>query len=472
MDNNKKLSLFSLVTMVIGAMIGGGAFNLITDMGAHAGGLAIIIGWIITGIGMITLALCFQNLTNVRSDLDGGIYSYAKEGFGDYMGFNAAWGYWFSTLLGNVAYGTLLMTALGTFIPTFEGGHNVPSIIFASAILWGVLYLISKGVKNAAFVNTIVTIAKLIPIFVFIIAMIVVFNFNTFMAGFYGMTTHGGKSFNFVDIMAQAKSTMVVTVWAFLGVEGAVVFSSRAKKRSDVGKATIIGLISVLIIYILITILAQGVIVQNKIETLSSPSMAAVMEHIVGKWGAAFINIGLMISVMGAWLGWSLLAAEVPNLAAKDKIFPAWFGKDNKNGAPVNSAFITFLIIQAFFITLLFTDKAYKFAFSLSSSAILLPYAFSAFYQFKYSKQHKLPVKQLIVGGIASVYSIWLVYAAGVEYLLLTMMLFFPGIFVYRFVQKKHDRVITNTDRVVFAALGIFSLIGIYYLASGMSTIF
>ncbi len=472
MDNNKKLSLFSLVTMVIGAMIGGGAFNLITDMGAHAGGLAIIIGWIITGIGMITLALCFQNLTNVRSDLDGGIYSYAKEGFGDYMGFNAAWGYWFSTLLGNVAYGTLLMTALGTFIPTFEGGHNVPSIIFASAILWGVLYLISKGVKNAAFVNTIVTIAKLIPIFVFIIAMIVVFNFNTFMAGFYGMTAHSEKSFNFLDIMAQAKSTMVVTVWAFLGVEGAVVFSSRAKTRSDVGKATIIGLISVLIIYILITILAQGVIVQNKIETLSSPSMAAVMEHIVGKWGAAFINIGLMISVMGAWLGWSLLAAEVPNLAAKDKIFPAWFGKDNKNGAPVNSAFITFLIIQAFFITLLFTDKAYKFAFSLSSSAILLPYAFSAFYQFKYSKQHKLPVKQLIVGGIASVYSIWLVYAAGVEYLLLTMMLFFPGIFVYRFVQKKHDRVITNTDKVVFAALGIFSLIGIYYLASGMSTIF
>lgn len=211
------------------------------------------------------------------------------------------------------------------------------------------------------------------------------------------MTAQGGKSFDFLDTMAQVKSTMVVTVWAFLGVEGAVVFSSRAKMRSDVGKATIIGLVSVLIIYILITILAQGVIVQNKIETLSNPSMATVMEHIVGKWGSVFINIGLMISVMGAWLGWSLLAAEVPNLAAKDKIFPDWFGKDNKNGAPVNSSFVTFLIIQAFFITLLFTDKAYKFAFSLSSSAILLPYAFSAFYQLKYSVQHKLPAKQIII---------------------------------------------------------------------------
>lgn len=472
MNNDKKLSLFSLVAMVIGAMIGGGAFNLITDMGAHAGGLAIIIGWIITGVGMIALGLSFQNLTMMRSDLDGGVYSYAKEGFGDYMGFNAAWGYWFSTLLGNVAYGTLLMTALGTFVPTFKGGSNVPSIIFASIILWGVLYLISKGVKNATIVNTVVTVAKLIPIFVFIITMIVVFNFDTFMTGFYGMTSNGPKEFNLLDTLGQVRSTMVVTVWAFLGVEGAVVFSSRAKKRSDVGKATIIGLVSVLIIYILITILAQGVIIQNHIAALENPSMAAVMEHIVGKWGAAFINIGLMISVMGAWLGWSLLASEVPNLAAKDNIFPAWFGRDNKNKAPVNSAFVTFLIIQAFFITLLFTDKAYKFAFSLSSSAILLPYAFTAFYQLKYSLQHKLPMKQIIIGGIASVYSVWLVFAAGIEYLLLTMMLFFPGIFVYRYVQKKHGRAITTTDKVIFVALAIFSLIGVYYLLSGKSTIF
>ncbi|MGV2875370.1 arginine-ornithine antiporter [Macrococcus capreoli] len=467
MGNDKKLSLFALVAMVVGSMIGGGAFNLISDMGAHSGGLSIIIGWIITGIGMITLGLSLQNLTRVRPDLHGGIYSYAKAGFGDYMGFNAAWGYWFSTLLGNVAYGTLLMTALGTFIPMFKGGHNVPSIILASILLWSVFVLISRGVKNAAFVNMVVTIAKLIPIFVFIITMIVVFNFDTFMTGFYGMTGNAQKSFNFFDTMTQVKSTMMVTVWAFLGVEGAVVFSSRAKKRSDVGKATIIGLVSVLIIYILITLLAQGVIIQNKIADLSNPSMAAVMAHIVGPWGAHFINIGLMISVIGAWLGWSLLSAEVPNLAAKDDIFPEWFGRDNRNNAPVNAMLVTFLIIQAFFITLLFTDKAYKFAFSLASSAVLLPYAFSAFYQLKYSVQHQLSITQKIIGAIASVYSVWLIFAAGMEYLLLTMMLFFPGIFVYRRVQQTHNRSVTGVDKAIFVVLGIFTLIGAYFIVTG-----
>lgn len=472
MKKDKKLSLLALVAMVVGSMIGGGAFNLITDMGAKSGGLAIIIGWVITGVGMITLGLSLQNLTNERPKLDGGIYNFAKAGFGDYMGFNAAWGYWFSTLLGNVAYGTILMTALGTFLPMFKGGHNVPSIIFASILLWSVFILISRGVKNAAFVNIIVTIAKLIPIFVFIVTMIVVFNFDTFMTGFYGMTSHGSKSFDFFDTMSQVKSTMMVTVWAFLGVEGAVVFSSRAKKRSDVGKATIIGLVSVLIIYIMISLLAQGVIVQNKISTLDNPSMAAVMKHIVGPWGAHFINIGLMISVMGAWLGWSLLAAEVPNLAAKDEIFPEWFGRDNKNRAPVNAMLVTFLIIQGFFITLLFTEKAYKFAFSLASSAVLIPYAFSAFYQLKLSIQRKLSLTQIIIGAIASLYGIWLIFAAGMEYLLLTTMLFFPGIFVYCRVQKNHGRKITNIDKIIFVFLTLFALYGVYFILSGKVTSF
>ncbi len=78
--------------------------NIISDMGNQAGGLAIIIGWIITAIGMISLAFVFQNLTNERQDLDGGIYSYEQAGFGDFIGFSSAWGYWFAAFLDNVAY--------------------------------------------------------------------------------------------------------------------------------------------------------------------------------------------------------------------------------------------------------------------------------------------------------------------------------------------------------------------------------
>ncbi|WP_053036546.1 arginine-ornithine antiporter [Staphylococcus haemolyticus] len=473
-SDTNKLGKTSLIGLVIGSMIGGGAFNIISDMGGQAGGLAIMIGWIITAIGMISLAFVFQNLTNVRPDLEGGIYSYAQAGFGDFIGFSSAWGYWFAAFLGNVAYATLLMSAIGNFFPIFKGGNTLPSIIVASFLLWGVHFLILRGVETAAFINSIVTVAKLIPIFLVIICMIVVFNFDTFKAGFYGMTSGGTGIFSWGDTMSQVKSTMLVTVWVFTGIEGAVVFSGRAKSKKDVGTATVIGLVSVLVIYFLMTVLAQGVIQQNQIADLASPSMAQVLEHIVGHWGSVLVNIGLIISVLGAWLGWTLLAGELPFIVAKDGLFPKWFAKENKNKAPINALLITNILVQIFLISMLFTDSAYQFAFSLASSAILIPYMFSAFYQLKYTIEHKghATVKQWAIGIIASIYAIWLVYAAGIDYLLLTMLLYIPGLFVYRFVQRNNHKPLTKGDYILFAVIIILAIIGVIRLAMGSVSVF
>ncbi|WP_053024602.1 arginine-ornithine antiporter [Staphylococcus haemolyticus] len=473
-SDTNKLGKTSLIGLVIGSMIGGGAFNIISDMGGQAGGLAIMIGWIITAIGMISLAFVFQNLTNVRPDLEGGIYSYAQAGFGDFIGFSSAWGYWFAAFLGNVAYATLLMSAVGNFFPIFKGGNTLPSIIVASFLLWGVHFLILRGVETAAFINSIVTVAKLIPIFLVIICMIVVFNFDTFKAGFYGMTSGGTGIFSWGDTMSQVKSTMLVTVWVFTGIEGAVVFSGRAKSKKDVGTATVIGLVSVLVIYFLMTVLAQGVIQQNQIADLASPSMAQVLEHIVGHWGSVLVNIGLIISVLGAWLGWTLLDGELPFIVAKDGLFPKWFAKENKNKAPINALLITNILVQIFLISMLFTDSAYQFAFSLASSAILIPYMFSAFYQLKYTIEHKghATVKQWAIGIIASIYAIWLVYAAGIDYLLLTMLLYIPGLFVYRFVQRNNHKPLTKGDYILFAVIIILAIIGIIRLAMGSVSVF
>ena len=131
-------------------------------------------------------------------------------------------------------------------------------------------------------------------------------------------------------------------------------------------------------------------------------------------------------------------AGELPFVVAKDGLFPKWFAKENKNKAPVNSLLITNILVQIFLISMLFTESAYQFAFSLASSAILIPYMFSAFYQVKYTylTKERATTKQWVIGIISSVYAIWLVYAAGIDYLLLTMLLYIPGLFVYQTVQK------------------------------------
>ena len=138
----KKLGLIPLVALVVGSIVGGGVFNLMTDMAKEASLGGIIIGWLVAGFGMAMLAFSFQNLTAKRPDLDAGIYSYAREGFGKYMGFNAAWGYWLAAWLGNVAYGTLLFSAVGYFFSIFGDGQNLASVIGASVMLWLVHALI------------------------------------------------------------------------------------------------------------------------------------------------------------------------------------------------------------------------------------------------------------------------------------------------------------------------------------------
>ncbi|NWO14147.1 arginine-ornithine antiporter [Virgibacillus sp.] len=466
-EDDKRLSLVALIALVVGSMVGGGAFNLAGDiaLGANAG--AVIIGWIITGIGIIALAFVFQNLTMRKPELDSGIYSYAKDGFGTFLGFNSAWGYWLSAWLGNVAYATLVFSSIGYFIPVFEGGQNIASILGASVVLWLVHYLVLRGINSAAFINTIATIAKVIPIFLFLIIAIIGFKWDTFTFEFWG-----SEGFSWGSVSEQVKSTMLVTLWVFIGIEGAVVMSGRAKNRSDVGKATVIGLISVLLIYILISLLSLGIMPREELAALPNPAMAYVMEEIVGKWGAIVINLGLIISVMGAWLGWTMFAAELPYVTAKDKVFPKWLAKENKNKAPVNSLWLTNGLVQLFLITLLFSETAYNFTFSLASSAILIPYMLSAFYQVKLTltgetyQSVKKRKKEKIVGVIASIYAIWLVYAAGIDYLLLTMLLYAPGIILYKWALKenniqKQDTKIERMFMFIIVILGVIALAGL-----------
>lgn len=78
MDN--KLGLSSLTAIVIGSMIGAGVFSLPQNMASVASPAAVMIGWTITGIGMIFLALSFQKLAFHRPEVDSGVFGYAKRG--------------------------------------------------------------------------------------------------------------------------------------------------------------------------------------------------------------------------------------------------------------------------------------------------------------------------------------------------------------------------------------------------------
>ena len=259
-----KLTLLPLVALVVGSMIGGGVFNLPKDMSSGAGPGAIILGWVVTGIGMLMLAFVYQNLAVRKPQLNAGPYAYARAGFGDFVGFNSAWGYWISAFLGNVAYAVAIFSALSYFVPAFGNGNNLISVIGASICLWLIHALVLKGVSGAALINVVTTIAKLVPLFLFILVAIVAFNYDKFTLNFWGSGGVPGTT-DLGSVVGQVKSTMLVTLWVFIGIEGASVYSARAKNRSDVGRATVIGFAGALGIYVLVSLLATGILAQKEL---------------------------------------------------------------------------------------------------------------------------------------------------------------------------------------------------------------
>src|SRR5215468_10421701 len=103
--------------------------------------------------------------------MDAGVYAYAKAAFGDYPGFLSAFGYWMGSCIGNVSYWVLIKSTLGIFFPIFGEGNTVTAIVVASAGIWLFHFMILRGVQQAAYINTIVTVAKIIPILVFIVLL-------------------------------------------------------------------------------------------------------------------------------------------------------------------------------------------------------------------------------------------------------------------------------------------------------------
>lgn len=110
--------------------------------------------------------------------------------------------------------------------------------------------------------------------------------------------------------------------------------SGRAKKDKDVGKATVIAFCCVLTIYLLVSTLSMGVMPLSDLAELSNPALAGVMEHAVGPWGATLINAGVVLSLVGAMLGYTVLSSECPYEAAAQGSFVKAFARVNKKGAP------------------------------------------------------------------------------------------------------------------------------------------
>lgn len=457
--------------MVVGSMVGAGIFSLPQAFGRETGPFGAMIAWAIAGVGMLMLAFVFQTLSLRKPDLDAGVYAYAKAGFGNYLGFLSALGYWSAAVLGNVSYFVLIKSTLGLFFPVFGDGNTVTAIVISSMLLWIVHSLVLRGVKEAAAINTVVTYAKIIPIFLFIVFVIYGFRADIFTANFWG-----GEEVSVGAIASQVRGTMLVTVFVFVGIEGASVYSRYARNRGDVGVATLLGFLGVLCLLVLVTILSYGIMLRPELTALRNPSMAGVLEAVVGPWGAKFVSFGLLISVAGAYLSWVLLAAEILFTASHHQTMPRFLAHKNKHGVPSSALWLTNTVVQVFLILTLFAQQAFRLALELTSSMILIPYLLVAAYGFKlawsgesYENDPAARRVDFARAAIALVYTAGLIYAASAKHLLLSAAIYGPGTILFIMARKERgQRIFTPVEMGMFAVAALGAVAAIYGILAGL----
>ena len=469
-SKNQQLSRGALVALVVGSMVGAGIFTLPAAFGRSTGVLGALVSWGIAGTGMLMLAFVFQTLSRRKPELDAGIYACAKAGFGDYLGFAAAFGYWIACCLADLSCLVLIKATLGQFFPVFGDGSTAVAILGASLIVWAVHVLVLRGVKEAAALNTIATVAKIVPIAIFIFVVIAGFQADVFALNFWG-----GDVPSLSSVASQVRNTMLVTVFVFVGIEGASVYSSHARNRDDVGVATVLGFLGVLCLLVLVTVFSYGILLRPELAALANPSMAGVMEAIVGPWGRIFVSVGLLISIAGNYLSWSLLAAEVLHSAARHHTMPSFLARENGNGVPHLALWMTNSAIQAFLIVTWFAESAFTIALKMTSSMTLLPYLLVAAYGLKlawtgetYAADRRGRRGDGMGAAIATAYAAGMLLAGGAKFLLLSALLYAPGTWLYLLARREQKvRVFTGAESIGFGAISVAAIAALVALASG-----
>lgn len=432
-NKTPKVGLITATSLVVGNMIGAGIYVLPATLAGY--GSVSIVGWILSALGAIVLARIFGNFSKIIVNKSGGPYTYTKEGFGDFIGFLVAWGYWISLWVGNAAIAVALLGALSFLFPVFEE-NKIFAVMMGLSVIWLLTWINSRGVKASGRVQVVTTIFKLLPLVLIILIGMFFFKLENFPA--FNLTGNSD--------MATIPLVATLTLYAFLGVECATIPAENIKNpEKTVSQATMLGTLISTIVYVMSTIVLFGMLPVEVLKDSPAP-FAEAAKLVGGGFAGYFVAIGAAVSALGALNGWILITGQIPMATARDNLFPKIFGRENKKGAPAAGIVIGSLLTSAVML-MNYSEglvKQFELIILLTTLTVLIPYLFtSASYALivaenKFNWDNR--IKKIVLAALGFSFSFWAIMGSGQDTVFYGFMLLLAGIPFYILMAWKKNR--------------------------------
>lgn len=429
----KKFGLWTSTSLVLGTMIGAGVFLMPSALASY--GSISLIGWLFSSLGAIVIAKVFANISKLIPSSDGGPYAFTKAGLGDFAGFLIGWGYLISVWTTNAAIAVSLVSAMSTFFPILAQDATI-ALATGLVFLWLLTWVNTLGVIASGRVQLMTTILKIVPLVLVAIGGLLLLDPQNLLP----FNQSGTSSWQAIT------ATTTLTFFAFLGIECATIPSSSVDNPGqNISKATMFGVWIAAAIYIFSTISIMGMIPASQLQVSITP-FADAAEKIYGHGAKYWVSAGAAVAAFGALNGLILVQGQMPYAMAKDKLFPAFFAKQNRKGVPANGVVVSSIIITL----LMFMNNSknlagqFKLLILLSTFFTLLPYLFTTVsYLIVRAKQATTYTKTktitaIVISILAFSFSMWMLIGSGQEIVYWGFIMLMLGVPFYVYMVYKN----------------------------------
>ncbi|WP_093798070.1 amino acid permease [Streptomyces sp. Wb2n-11] len=430
----RRFGLPVATALVMGNIIGGGIFLLPASV-APFGTISLVAFGVLT-LGAIALALVFGRLAG-RHPRTGGPYVYAREAFGDFAGFLAAWSYWITTWVSNAALAVAAVGYLDILMPVH--GSVAATITAALVLQWLPALANLAGTRYVGAVQLVATVLKFAPLL--LVAVGGLFFFDPSNLGPFQASGQGP--------LGAVSASAAILLFSYLGVESAAVSAGEVRDpRRNVGRATILGTLGAAFIYLLGTLAVFGTVAHDKLVGSTAPFSDAVNAMFGGSWGGTAVACAALVSMVGALNGWTLLSAQTPYAAAKDGLFPAVFAT-KRRGVPTVGVLVT-AVLASLLTVYNYTagpEGVFEILVLVTTFTATVPYLLSTAAQIYFLASGRSArvdrrrlVRDAVLAALAFGFSMWLVAGSGYAAVYQGVLFLFAGVLVYAWIAARKAR--------------------------------